>query len=152
MQCPAAAELYGGERGRGIPLGPPIVFVAGGVQANSMTIPQGEAMMGALGPPLPSLSLSATAHDDGVCAQRPAPRTGVFLVPRRLRVSIRAHDSGFLVLNTNCNGSAEIRGTTRSAARVLREVRGEFVGEEEGAAGDVGPTSSEPTEDVREGV
>jgi hypothetical protein len=31
-----------------------------------MAIPQGEAMVGALGSPIPSLSLSATAHDDGV--------------------------------------------------------------------------------------
>jgi hypothetical protein len=67
MQCPAAAELYGGGRGqRGIPLGLPIVFDAGGFQVNSMAIPQGEAMVGALGSPIPSLSLSATAHDDGV--------------------------------------------------------------------------------------
>jgi hypothetical protein len=78
MQCPAAAELYGGGRGqRGIPLGLPIVFVAGGVQANSKAIPQGDAMVGALGSPIPSLSLSAKAHDDGVCALRPAPNSTV---------------------------------------------------------------------------
>jgi hypothetical protein len=76
MQCPAAVELYGGGRGqRGIPLSLPIVFVAGGVQANSMVIPQGEALVGALGSPIPSLSLSATAHDDDVSALRPAPNS-----------------------------------------------------------------------------
>jgi hypothetical protein len=44
---------------------------------------------------------------------------------------VRAHDSGYPVLNTSCNGTDEIRGTTRSTARVLREVRGEFVGEDD---------------------
>jgi hypothetical protein len=44
---------------------------------------------------------------------------------------VRAHDSGYLVLNSSYNGTAEIRGTTRSATRVLREVRGEFVGEDD---------------------
>jgi hypothetical protein len=76
MQCSAAVELYDGGRGqRGIPLSLSIVFVAGGVQANSMVIPQGEELVGALGSPIPSLSLSATAHDDDVSALRPAPNS-----------------------------------------------------------------------------